>query len=135
MGDVRYLYAGEVIALHDFIMQHTGSPPAALRDVGLLEAALMRPQMAAHYEQADLFSQAVVLAVGISQAQAFVNGNQRAAFAALDVFLRLNGWRFGGDSLELAQRLESIAVDKNKCDEAIAEFDRWLREHVERLDP
>jgi death on curing protein len=94
---IRYLSVLDVEALHVFIMEKTGDPPSPLRDRGLLEAAVTRPRMAAHYEDADLIQQAAILAVGISQAQAFIQGNKRTAFIAADLFLRINGRIFRGD--------------------------------------
>ena len=68
MPPLLYLSVLDVEALHVFIMDRTGDPPSPLRDRGLLEAAVMRPRMAAHYENADLIQQAALLAIGISQA-------------------------------------------------------------------
>jgi hypothetical protein len=61
MGRYEYLGVGNVLALHEAIMRDTGQAPALLRDIGLLESAVMRPQMAAHYEDADLVTQAAYL--------------------------------------------------------------------------
>jgi death-on-curing protein len=112
-------------------MERTGARPEALRDEGLLESALMRAQTAAYYEEADLVTQAVLMAVGISPNQPFVDGNKRAAFVTLDVFLRINGLEFRGDSLELAVRIEQIAEDRERRAEATVDLANWLRERVE----
>lgn len=111
-------------------MERTGQEPASLRDEGRLESALMRPQMAAHYEEADLVRQCALLAAGVAQAQAFLDGNKRTAFAAADLFLRLNACAFGGDPLELARQLEALATPESDPEEATVRFEAWLREHV-----
>lgn len=108
-------------------MQRLGDTPEPLRDLGALESAVFRPQHAAHYEDADLIRQAALLAVGISQNQPFVDGNKRTAFAACDLFLRMNGHAFAGDPLELAQRLEMVAERAGRLDEATDSFEHWLR--------
>ncbi len=90
----------------------------------------MRPQMAAHYESADLVHQAALLAVGISQAQAYVQGNKRTAFIAADVFLRANGCPFRGDPLEVARQLAAVAGRQGTLEEAAAGFTEWLRKNV-----
>ena len=72
-------------------MRRLGDAPKPLRDEGTLESAVMRPQMAAYYEGADIVRQAALLGVGISQAQAFLDGNKRTAYLALNTFLRMNG--------------------------------------------
>src|SRR5579859_1760506 len=100
MAVVRYLSLADVLALHEEVMRRTGAASAPLQDESALESAIAHPRMAAHYEQADLIRQAVLLAVGISQAQAFVDGNKRTAFAAADVFLDLNRRPFAGSGLD-----------------------------------
>jgi death on curing protein len=130
VAETRYLSVLDVEALHVFIMERTGDPPSTLRDRGLLESAVMRPQMAAHYEDADLIQQASILAVGISQAQAYVQGNKRTAFIATDIFLRVNGYAFPGDSLEAARQLAAVASRTGSWEEATARFTEWLRERV-----
>lgn len=81
----------------------------ALVDRGRLEAAVHRCQHAARYESASLIRQACILAVAVSQAQAFEDGNKRCGYGALIVFLRRNGFRFAGASLQIALFLEVCA--------------------------
>lgn len=112
------------------VSERTGQGPAPLRDEGRLESALVRPRMPAHYEQADLVRQCALLAAGIAQAQAFLDGNKRTAFAAVDLFLRLNGRAFVGDPLEIAQQLEALAIREGSVEEATSRFEGWLRERI-----
>jgi death on curing protein len=63
-----------------------------LRDDGLLESALARPQNAFAYGEQDIVTLAVRLMAGIAQAHAFEQGNKRTAFEALWHFLRINGY-------------------------------------------
>jgi death-on-curing protein len=118
-----------VVALHETIMRRMGWSAAPLRDEGALASAIMRPQMAAHYEAADLVRQAALLAVGISQAQAFLDGNKRTAFATLKLFLDLNGWDLAADPLDVARELERVAEGEDRR-AAEAAFEAWLREAV-----
>jgi death-on-curing protein len=127
VAEVHYLSLADVLALHAQVMERTGQPPAPLRDETLLQSAVMRPQMAAYYEDADLIRQAVLLAVGISQAQAFLDGNKRIAFAACDVFLRLNSRIIRADPVELARQLEQVASHSGDLPAATDQFERWLR--------
>jgi death-on-curing protein len=124
MREPRYPSLAEIIALHDEILSRLGANPQPLRDEGLLESALMRPRMAAWYEGADIIRQAALLAVGISQAQAFVDGNKRTAFATLDAFLWVNGWEYVADPMELARQLEHVATPATDA------FEAWLRDNV-----
>lgn len=128
--EVRYLSVADVIALHDRVMEETGFAAGPLRDEGILESAITRPRMAAYYEGADLVRQAALLAVSISQAQAFVDGNKRTAFAATHVFLKLNAVTYVGDYLELAQQLEAVADRLESLAEATKRFEAWLRARV-----
>jgi death-on-curing protein len=123
----RYLTTAEVVALHDFILTKMGQPPAALRDEGALESALTRPRMAAHYAGADLVRQGVLLAAGVAEAQAFVDGNKRAALAALDAFWRLNGLAFTPEPLEWARQIEALGARQGDLAEATDAFERWVR--------
>jgi death-on-curing protein len=109
MDEIRQLSVAEVIAAHARILERSGAANPGLRDEGLLEAAVNRGRMAAYYEGADLFEQAVLVAVGISQSQPFVDGNKRAAFAYLVIFLRINGWFLPGNGMDIAERLVAIA--------------------------
>jgi death-on-curing protein len=131
MCQLRYPSLAEVIAIHDDLLQRLGNAPQPLRDEGLLESALMRPQMAAWYEEADLLRQAVLLAIGISQAQAFIDGNKRTAFATLDAFLWVNGWEYVGEPLALAKLLEQLADRSVDPPAAANAFEAWLRQNVQ----
>jgi death-on-curing protein len=128
--EVQYLGLADTIALHAAVMERTGYAPTPLRDEGALDSALQRPQAAAYYEDADLLRQAALLAIGISQAQAFLDGNKRTAYATFDVFLRLNGIAFNGEPIALAEQLEEVASRTDSLEAATARFEAWLREHV-----
>jgi death on curing protein len=130
MEEIRYLSLADVLALHQAMMEKFGAGPALLREEGLLESAIMRPRMAAYYDEVDIIRQAALLAVGVSQAQAFLDGNKRTAFAACDVFLRLNGIVIVGDPIELALQLEGVAERSDDLEAATNRFDIWLRVHI-----
>ncbi len=131
MAPFRYPSLAEVIAIHERVMRGLGEAPRPLRDEGLLESALNQPQMAAYYEGADIVRQAALLGTGISQAQAFFDGNKRTAFQSLDAFLWVNGWEFVGDPLDLARQFEQFAERSSDADAAIDAFETWLRERVQ----
>ena len=128
--ETRYLSLADVVALHNFIMRELGHSASALRDEGALESAVMRPRMAEHYEGADLVRQCALLGIGISQAQAFVDGNKRTAFAAMRAFTGTNGLLISGDSMTLALELEAVAERSGSLGEATDQFEAWLRERA-----
>jgi death-on-curing protein len=82
-----YLTVAEVLAIHeDQIARYGGSP--GIRDRGLLEAALFRPQTGYY---TDLLEEAAALWESLSQNHPFMDGNKRTAFAATYTFLAING--------------------------------------------
>jgi death-on-curing protein len=133
MKTTQYLSLADVIAIHESAMRRLGDAPKPLREEGILESAVMRPQMAAYYEGADIVRQAALLGVGISQAQAFLDGNKRTAYLALNTFLRMNGLTYTGDRLALARQFEQFAERSNAPDVAIDTFEMWLRQYVQLL--
>jgi death on curing protein len=136
VADFNYLTIGEVIEMQRRLLEVMGQPPAPLRDEGGLEAALMRARMAGYYEEADLIRQAALMAVGVSQAQAFLDGNKRTAYAAMDTFLRLNGYKVPKKhALDVARQLEAVAERQDALSDATDRFEVWLRDHVEALLP
>jgi death on curing protein len=126
----RHLSLANLVALHQAVMERTGYAPAPLRSEASLDSAIQRPRTAAYYEEADVIRQAAILAIGISQAHAFLDVITRTAFAALDVFLRLNGRAFTGEPVALAQRLEEVATRADSLDAATGRFESWLRGHT-----
>jgi death-on-curing protein len=80
---------------------------AGVRDLGLIEAALLRPQTGYY---ATVLEQAAALWESLAMNHGFVDGNKRVAFAGLDTFLALNGYeitarpaviiKFIGDRME-----------------------------------
>lgn len=119
----------EARVAHSIIMVATGEEPSTLRDRNALEAALQRPRWLAYYEQADVIRQAAMLMVAVSQAQAFVSGNKRTAFAVGVMFLEKHDLKLVGNGLDVAQKLVDVAEATESVQRAAAyeEFVNWLR--------
>jgi len=115
-----YLTVADVLGMHTVLMQRYGGAPG-VRDPGALESALFRPQTG-YYE--DIVAEAAALLESLAVNHPFMDGNRRIAFAAADVFLRINGWRLKGTPMqmhaEIIQMFEAEAFD-------IAHLDPWLR--------
>lgn len=126
----EYLSTDDVIDIYLHAVRATGDEPQGLRDRGLLESAVMRPRFLAHYQGADVFEQAAVLAHGISRSQCFVDGNKRAGLQAVSVFLRLNGYRLPPDRLAFARLLLEVTSPDIPSAEGEARLAAWLREHA-----
>ena len=92
-----YLTVIEVLAIHaDQIERYGGAP--GVRDRGLLEAALYRPQTGYY---ADLIEEAAALWESLAQNHPFVDGNKRTAFATFYTFLVINGAVLSADADEV----------------------------------
>lgn len=105
------------------LIERSGGPDG-IRDLGLLESALSRPQTG-YYQ--DVIGMAAALFESLLMNRPFVDGNKCAAFFCVDVFLRMNGWRVDVDPdpahamiIGLLQRGEG----------SFARLDSWLRESI-----
>lgn len=113
--------------LHDeSLATHGGA--SGLRDEGLLESALARPLNLVAYRSPEVWDLAAAYGVGLAKNHAFVDGNKRAAFLAVGLFLALNGYRLTAPQADAT--LTMLAVAAGQMDEAT--FARWLRQHSER---
>lgn len=86
---MEFLEKEVVLAIHDTQLARYGGL-AGVRDMGLLESALARPQNAFAYGEADVFALAASLAFGIARNHPFLDGNKRTSWASARTFLRLN---------------------------------------------
>ncbi len=113
--------------LHDeSLATHGGA--SGLRDEGLLESALARPLNLAAYGSPEVWDLAAAYGVGLAKNHAFVDGNKRAAFLAVGLFLVLNGYRLTASQADAT--LTMLAVASGQMDETT--FARWLREHTQK---
>ena len=109
-GEPAYLEVEDVLGLYADAVGCTEAQAAdLLRDRPGLEAALARPATFAHYEHADLPTQAAVLAHGIGEGQFFIDGNKRAALVSMRVFLLLNGCDVVGSQADRANWILALA--------------------------
>ncbi len=86
--ETRYLTLESVIDIHERQISQFGGAPG-IRDAGLIEAALLRPQTGYY---SDILEEAAALWESLTMNHGFVDGNKRIGFAATYVFLRLNGY-------------------------------------------
>jgi death on curing protein len=126
----RWLSKTALLLLHaESLTEHGGLE--GLRDEGLLESALARPLNRHAYDGiADPARLAAAYAVGIARNHPFADGNKRAAFLSLGLFLALNGWRLVADQIDATRLIVEIAAG------AISEDDLadWIRGHLTPRD-
>jgi death-on-curing protein len=107
------------------IAEHGGAE--GLRDEGLFESALARPQNLRAYEGVtDPARSAACYIFGLAKNHAFVDGNKRIAFIAGALFLRLNGYRL------VAVQAQATLIILSVASGALSEDDlaTWIRRHL-----
>ena len=123
--EVHHLTVDEVLAIHEASLQRFGGA-AGVRDLGLLESALFRPQTGYY---SDLAEMAAALFESLIMNHPFVDGNKRVAFFATDVFLRLNGWKLRVEA-KAAHAFPIGLLERGECD--LAHLLPWIRAALTR---
>ena len=114
-----------LLLLHDeSLAEHGGA--SGLRDEGLLDSALARPLNLAAYEQPDEAALAASYALALAKNHAFVDGNKRAGFLAMGLFLFLNGHRLTATQTDATVTM--LAVAAGEIDELT--LTDWIRRNL-----
>jgi len=106
----------------ELLAEHGGS--AGIRDAGLLESALARPR-----NRSTIFKLAAGYAFGLTRNHPFLDGNKRTAFAAMAVFLELNGYELVAPQIDAYRTMLALAAGEMPE----AELASWLKEQTKRL--
>ncbi|WP_049630725.1 type II toxin-antitoxin system death-on-curing family toxin [Cellvibrio sp. pealriver] len=115
------------LAIHDRqLAEHGGG--TGVRDEGLLDSALARPQQLFTYGDPppDLADLAASLAFGVARNHPFVDGNKRTAAVVCEVFIELNSGKLEASDLELYPQYIGLA-DGSLSEK---EFADWLRARI-----
>ncbi len=113
-----------LLVLHDESLALHGGL-SGIRDEGLLDSALARPEHLAVYGQPDIADLAASYGVGLAKNHPFVDGNKRAAFLAVGLFLMINGRKLTASQVDAT--LTILAVAAGEMEEAgLAE---WVRQN------
>ena len=125
VSSVQFLSLDEVLSIQKRLIERFGGDHG-VRDQGLLESALFRPQTG-YYTHIEEMAAALFESLLISHA--FVDGNKRVAFFATDVFLRLNRWKL----VLTADKGEQFIVGMLEAnDRSFEKILPWIRKHIER---
>ncbi len=119
----EYLTVVELLAIHDDQIARYGGA-SGVRDGGLLEAAIFRPQTGYY---ADLIEEAAALWESLSQNHPFLDGNKRTAFAAMYTFLAINEVRLTASAGEIEDFLLNLYATGSFDFEHLCP---WLRRNV-----
>jgi len=119
-----YLTVEDILAIHTHQIDTYGGSHG-IRDPGLLEAALFRPQTG-YYE--SLEHQAAALWESLSQNPPFVDGNKRTAFASAVTFLAINGIRLNVTDKGAQSFLLPLYEQRNVT---VANLLPWILKHAQ----
>lgn len=119
----------EAIALHDRqLAEHGGG--VGVRDIGLLQSALARPQNAFHYNQVNSLAKlAACYGYGIAKNHAFIDGNKRAAWVVMRTFLLINGYTLDATKEEKYLTIYDVAQGTFSEDQ----FADWIESKLQKL--
>lgn len=127
---VQYLTTDEMLYLHQALLDQFGGL-AGVRDLGLVESAVARPQAGFGDFEAypDLLIKAAVLGFSLLKNHAFLDGNKRTAIGAMELFLEKNGVRIVAkinERFRLAHDIEDNSLSEDK-------IAQWLKKHGKKI--
>lgn len=118
-----YLTLADVYHIHEVLIASYGGSDG-VRDPGLIEAALLRPQTGYY---SDLTEEAAALWESLAMNHGFVDGNKRVAFAVMEIFLDINGVEVTA-SQNAAENFILSNLDAGTFNKDV--LDQWLRENT-----
>lgn len=124
MTEPRWLDLSIIVDIHSEQLALFGGPEG-VRDIALLESAIARPLNKFAYGETDLAALAAAYAFGIVRNHPFVDGNKRAAFASVIVFLGLNAVDFDVAPEAATAMILSLAAGEVGEDG----LTRWIRDN------
>jgi death-on-curing protein len=129
---MRYLSLGEIVDLHQALLEQTGGA-TGIRDLGMLESALAQPRatFGGTNLHPTLIAKAAALGFSLALNHPFVDGNKRVAHASMEVFLALNGIELSATVDEQEHLMLNLA-DGQMTREQLT---HWLENHVKPIVP
>ena len=113
-----------LLAVHEEqLAEHGGA--SGMRDAGLFDSALARPQQLAAYAEPDIAALAAAYGWGLARNHPFIDGNKRTAFVATELFLSLNGAELVVDDADCVLTVLAVAGG-SLSEDALAD---WFRAH------
>lgn len=128
MKEPLWLSKAVVFAVHDRLLADFGGSPG-VRDDGLLESALGKPQNLFAYGKPSLFELAASYAFGIVRNHPFIDGNKRTSFVAAAAFLDFNGFELTANEVDAT--LKTLGLAAGEISEK--EFAAWLKSNSKKL--
>jgi death-on-curing protein len=124
---MNYLTAAQVLFIHARLVAETGGT-LGIRDMGLLEAAVARPQATFAGEDLypDVYTKAATLMFGLINNHPFVDGNKRVGVAAAGLFLVRNGLQLTASNEEV----ERFTLEVAQGSVSVAQIAAWFQQHA-----
>ena len=127
MSEPVWIEVVDCLTIHEELLARFGGL-AGVRDRGLLESALNRPNQLLHYGKPDLFDLAASYAAGIAKNHPFLDGNKRAAFMVAALFLEINNVRLSASEEDAV--LQTLGLAAGEISEKA--YAVWLRASCSR---
>lgn len=126
MKKTNYLTVAQVLFIHDRMVKLFGGSHG-VRDLGLVESAVARPQSSFGGEDLypDIFSKAAALLQSLLKNHPFVDGNKRTAISSAGIFLKKNGWKLKNKHKEEVE----FAVKVDNQNLSLEEIASWLEKN------
>ncbi len=119
-----------VLTIHDEqLAEHGGG--SGLREAGLLDSALAKPQQLANYGEPSVFDLAAAYAFGVARNHPFIDGNKRTAWVLARLFLELHGFTHVGSDVDAVLTMLKVAAGEIAQDV----FAAWLRQNAAEIKP
>jgi death-on-curing protein len=127
MKEPRWVLRETVLAQQERLLAEFGGL-SGLRDTGLFDSALARPQQLFAYGKPDVCDLAAAYAFGLVRNHPFLDGNKRIGFATAVLFLELNGREFIASEVDAV--VQTLALAASALDEA--GYAAWLKKNSRR---
>jgi len=120
-----------LLLLHEESLSYFGGR-RGLKDENLLDSALARPlNLLAYNPDASMFDLAASYGFGLARNHAFIDGNKRAAFLSIGIFLRINGYALKADQIDAIQTMMALAAGEISEQSLAA----WIEKNSQPLTP
>ena len=126
MTEWRWVVWDTILATHDWLIAEHGGLDG-VRDEGLVQCAIARPQDLHNHGQPDAATLAAAYAYGLTRHHGFMDGNKRIGWLAARLFLADNGLILRFNPLEAVQTMEAVGGG-SLTEENLAD---WFRERIE----
>lgn len=115
-AEPKWISKRALLLLHEESLAEFGGA-GGVRDEGLLESALSRPRNIYAYQRGSTIAElAAAYAFGLAKNHAFVDGNKRAAFLSIGLFLAINGHTLQASQMDAIRSM--WALGSGELDEA-----------------